>query len=244
MKKNLTILFVLFILAGIILLAGFVFPILIKAFLYEPYVKSIVLFVIFAIVVFRGRFTWNNYIMIPIAVVTIIGTFMDSAGNPFFNKPLEWLVSSVGQMQINTSVYNYAPGEYSITDQLRIIKSDGKIMELHTVFLYLYRFFQYLIFYSAVSVLFQPVVKLLSGRQVTLPVKKEELSFEMTEKIEAEKRRRAQALEQRHILPEEVRASVLTLKRNQELIKAIKLVRNHTDLSLGEAKELVEGMEE
>ena len=135
LKKNLTILFVLFILAGIILLAGFVFPILIKAFLYEPYVKSIVLFVIFAIVVFRGRFTWNNYIMIPIAVVTIIGTFMDSAGNPFFNKPLEWLVSSVGQMQINTSVYNYAPGEYSITDQLRIIKSDGKIMELHTVFL-------------------------------------------------------------------------------------------------------------
>lgn len=245
MKKNLTILLVLFLFAGIILFTGFVFPILIRAYLYQPYVKSILLFVIFTIVVIRGRFTWNNYVMIPIAIFTILGTFMDSAGNPIYNKPLEWLFSSIGQLQIDTNVYNYAPGEYSITDHLSVLKSDGQVVQVHTVFLYLYRFFQYLFFYSAVSTLFGTLIKLLPDHKVIPPLKKEEeVSVEIKQKIEEEIKRREEVTKRRITLSNEVMQSVLELKRENQIIKAIKLVRDHTDLSLSEAKALVESLED
>jgi ribosomal protein L7/L12 len=244
MKKNLTIVLILFLFIGLILLTGFIFPILINAFFYQPYLKSIVIFVVFAIVVFQKRLTWDNYIMIPVAVVTVIGTFMDTSGNVVFNKPLEWMFSSIGQLQIDTSVYNYAPGEYSITDHLRILKDDGQIMEIHTVFLYLYRFAQYLIFYVIAAILFGALVKLLPDKKVIHLVKdREEMTLEMRQKIEAEKRKRENEREQRLILSEEVRTSVKVLISSNDIIKAIKLVREHTDLSLGDAKKLVEELE-
>ncbi|MNI73900.1 hypothetical protein D3C73_1299440 [compost metagenome] len=68
----------------------------------------------------------------------------------------------------------------------------------------------------------------------------EPLTEEQEQKAAAEMKRRGEAGIVRQTPPEDIQASVRQLKKDGKLIPAIKLVRQHTDLSLGEAKQYVE----
>ena len=58
-----------------------------------------------------------------------------------------------------------------------------------------------------------------------------------------EKQRREEEKEKRLILPVEFKEKVLELKKSGDIIKAIKLIRDNTDLSIAEAKKLIEELE-
>lgn len=244
MKKNLAILLIFGLLViGLIVLFGFIFPIVINLFLFNHYFKSIMLLLIFVLVVLKSKLTWEKNVVILVGIFVILGTLMDAAGNPIYNKPLEWILSPFGQVQIDTNVLNYAPGEYSITSKISLIKDSGQVIKLNTVYIYIYRLIQYLVLYSVLATILGAVVKIMDKRQPKFYVKEEAISSELELKMDMEKQRREEEKAKRLILPEEVKESVLELKKAQEIIKAIKLIREHTDLSISEAKKLIEELE-
>lgn len=244
MKKNLAILlFFGLIVIGLIVLFGFIFPIVINLFLFNHYFKSIMLLLIFVLIVLKSKLTWERNVVILVGIFVIFGTFMDAAGNPIYNKPLEWILSPFGQVQIDTNVLNYAPGEYSITNKMSLIKDSGQVIKLNTVFIYIYRLVQYLVLYSLLATILGTMVKIMDKRQPKFYVKEEAISSELELKMDMEKQRREEEKAKRLILPVEYKEKVLELKKSGDIIKAIKLVRDNTDLSLAEAKKLVEEME-
>jgi len=85
---------------------------------------------------------------------------MDTWGNPWFNKPLEWIYSSRGKLVFNHNVNHYVPGEWSVSDTLSLVNSDGVTEKVPTIILYGYRFFQYMILYLVIGFLFRTVALL------------------------------------------------------------------------------------
>lgn len=246
MKKNAKILIVFFLFAAVIVfLFGWVLPVIFQTFLHNAWVRGGTLLVIFAGVVLAKRFTWKSGLVYIIGIFAVLGMFIDTAGNPLTNKPLEWIVSPFGELQIVQNVNNYAPGQYTINDEMTIIRSGGEEVRLSVAILYLYRFLQIVLLYSAVGSLLGWLAKLLPQRAVPLPSSQqayEAVPADLEQRIEAEQQRRQGALDNRYSLPGEVQASVWEMKQKGQLIQAIKLVRQHTDLTLGEAKAFVEQM--
>lgn len=70
----------------------------------------------------------------------------------------------------------------------------------------------------------------------------ETLTPDMEQRVAAELKRREAASTSLKAVPEEVQEHVRQLKKEGQLISAIKLVRQHTDMPLGEAKRYVEEM--
>ncbi|WP_379163138.1 hypothetical protein [Paenibacillus sp. sgz5001063] len=245
MKKNATILIVVFLFAAaMVLLFGWVLPAVLQFYLYNYYIRGITLLVIFSGVVLWRRFSWSHYIVYVIAVFALLGMMMDTAGNAIYNKPLEWIVSPVGELQVMQDVNNYAPGEYAISDNLTVLKQDGETITLNTAWLYLYRCVQYLVVYSILGTLLGAVARKMPERGHTLiQTVDETLPPELEQKVAAEMKRREEEGNARRILPEDIQASVWQLKKEGKLIRAIQLVRMHTDLPLGEAKEYVEKLQ-
>lgn len=243
MKKNVKILFFVFLFAAaMVMLFGWVMPVVFQAFLHNVYIRGIGLLVIFSIVVLAKRLTWNNYIVYVIAVFTLFSMMIDTSGNPIYNKPLEWIVSPIGELQVMRDINNYAPGEYAISDNIAILKPNGEVVGLSTVWLYLYRFVQYLVLYSIAGTLLGVIVRVLPKREIPVirTVVEERLTPEQEQKAAAEMKRRGEAGNSRQFPPEDIQASVLQLKKDGKLIPAIKLVRQYSDMSLGEAKQYVE----
>jgi|GEM_PF-2347931 len=245
MKKNLRILLMFTLAAAILFLLIFAFPIVMKAVFFTPYVKSAVILLIFIIIVLKNKMSWKNNVVFVVGIFSLVGMLMDTAGNPIYNKPLAVIVSSIGELSIETNTYNYAPGEYSITDYIRIIKGEGEVMNLHIILLYLYRFIQYIILYSIVATLLGIFVKRMPDNKLTLlPAAEDELTPELKQKVQAEQRRREEEKIKRQTLPEEVKETVYQLKKSENSIKAIKVIREYTDLSLEEAKKLLDELKE
>ncbi|UQZ34849.1 hypothetical protein C2I18_15715 [Paenibacillus sp. PK3_47] len=242
MKKNVKILFFVFLFAAVmVMLFGWVMPVVFQAFLHNVYIRGMGLLVIFSIVVLAKRLTWNNYMVYVIAVFTLFSMMIDTSGNPIYNKPLEWIVSPIGELQVMRDINNYAPGEYAISDNIAIVKPNGEVTGLSTVWLYLYRFVQYLALYCMVGTVLGAVIRLLPQREIPpMRMVEESLTPEQEQKAAAEIERRAAAGNARQTPPEEVLNTVRQMKKDGKLIPAIKLVRQHSDMSLGEAKHYVE----
>ncbi|WP_019910554.1 hypothetical protein [Paenibacillus sp. HW567] len=242
--KNVKILLLFFGFAAVmVLLFGWGLPVVFQLFLHNDYLRSLSLLVVFSIVVLVKRLNWSTYLVFAVAIFSFLGMMIDTAGNPVTNKPLEWMVSSIGQLQLEQDVNNYAPGQYVISDNLSILKPDGERVTLSTVWLYVYRCAQYLVLYSMVGTLLAGI----RGRvpePYPKPVQEAEEppTEEMKQRIAEELKRREAASATLRVLPEEVREHVRQLKKDGQLIPAIKLVRQHTDLPLGEAKRYVEEM--
>lgn len=242
--KNVKILLAVFGFAAVmVVLFGWGGPIVLKLFLHNDYARSVILLVVFSLVVFGKRWHWSNGLVYIIALFSFFGMFIDSAGNPLYNKPLEWIVSPFGQLQVDRYVTNYAPGQFSITDNVTILKPDGEVTRFSTIWLYLYRLAQYMVFYSIIGTLLSAI---RGKRPESLPLTPtsaaETLTPEMEQRVAAELKRREAAGTALKVVPEEVQAQVRQLKQEGQLIPAIKLVRGHTDMSLGEAKRYVEGL--
>ncbi|WNS41486.1 hypothetical protein [Paenibacillus sp. MMS20-IR301] len=242
MKKNALILFYVTLFAVVmVLLFGWGLPVVLQFYLHNMYIKAITLLLIFSLVVLSKRFTWSNNIVYIIAVFTFFSMMIDTSGNPITNKPLEWIVSPAGELQVEQNIDNYAPGEIAITDHMAILKPGGELVALSTVWLYLYRFVQYLVLYSVAGTLLGLVIRMMPQRGVPLIRTAEEpLTAEQERLVSAEMKRRVEAESALQIPPEDIQASALQLKKDGKLIPAIKLVRQHSDMSLGEAKQYVE----
>lgn len=242
--KNVKILLGVFVFAAVmVVLFGWGGPIVLKLFLHNDYARSVILLVVFSLIVFGKRMNWSNGLVIVIALFSFFGMFIDSSGNPIYNKPLEWIISPFGQLQVDRHVTNYAPGQFSITENVTILKPDGEVTRLSTVWLYLYRLAQYMVFYSIIGTLLSAI----RGKQperwpVPAAVVDETLTPAMEQRVAAELKRREAAGTALKVVPEEVLAQVRRLKQEGQLIPAIKLVRQHTDMPLGEAKQYVEGL--
>lgn len=243
MKKNAKILFFVFLFAVVnIVLFGWVLPVVFQYYLHNTYIRGITLLLIFSIVALAKRFTWKNNIVYVIAVFTLFSMMIDTAGNPVFNKPLEWLVSPVGELQVMRDINNYAPGEYAIRDNITILKQNGEVLELSTIWLYLYRFVQYMVLYSIVGTLLGAIAgrRPQEGMALIQTAGDQPLTAEQEQRAAAEMKRRAEAGSAPHLPPDEILDTVRQMKKDGKLIQAIKLVRQHSSLSLGEAKQYVE----
>ncbi|BCJ94240.1 hypothetical protein acsn021_18090 [Anaerocolumna cellulosilytica] len=244
MKKNLRVLFMFTVGAIILFLLIFAFPIVMTAIFFTPYVKSALILLIFISIVLKNKLSWKNSVVFVVGIFSLVGMLMDTAGNPIYNKPLAVIVSSVGELNIESKTYNYAPGEYSITDYISIIKSEGEVVNLHIILLYLYRFVQYIILYSIVATLLGLLVRRMPDNKIPLVPVVEEVTPELNQRIQEEKRRREEEKKNRLTLSVEVKDTVIQLKKTENSIKAIKVIREHTDVSLAEAKKLLDELED
>jgi hypothetical protein len=245
MKKNLTILSSIFLFIAMILVV-FVWggPIIIEAYLYNSYMKSVTLILIFTIVVYRKRLTWDNYMVYVIAGFAVVGMLIDTSGNPIINKPLALLVSHWGKLQVTREVNNYAPGEFAISDSISILKQSGEVVKLSVIWLYLYRLFQYLVTYAVLGSFLGIFIKRKPQRSfVYNQTESEELSEDVKKKIAEELRRRQEMSENKYVLAEGMVAEVRELKQRGKIIEAIKLVRDYTGMPLGEAKKFVDELD-
>lgn len=242
--KNVKILLLFFGFAAVmVLLFGWGLPVVFQLFLHNDYIRSLTLLVVFSMVVLVKRLNWSNYLVFAVAIFSFLGMMIDTAGNPVTNKPLEWIVSPIGQLQLDQDINNYAPGQYVISDNLSILKPGGEMVTLSTVWLYLYRCAQYLVLYSIVGTLLA-VIRGSKPERWPVPAATvdETLTPDMEQRVAAELKRREAASTTLRVLPEEVQEHVRQLKKDGKLILAIKLVRQHTDMPLGEAKRYVEEM--
>ncbi|MEK3796002.1 hypothetical protein MKX42_30135 [Paenibacillus sp. FSL R7-0204] len=244
MMKNVKILLFFFGFAAVmVLLFGWGLPVVFQFFLHNDYIRSLTLLVVFSIIVLVKRLNWSAYLVFAVALFSFLGMMIDTAGNPVTNKPLEWIVSPIGQLQLNQDVNNYAPGQYVISDNLAVLKPGGKVVTLSTIWLYLYRLAQYMVLYSLVGTLLAAVRGSKPERWPEPAAAVDEtLTPEMEQRVAAELKRREAASTTLKVVPEEVQEHVRQLKKDGQLILAIKLVRQHTDMSLGEAKRYVEEM--
>ncbi|WP_110954723.1 ribosomal L7/L12 family protein [Anaerosinus massiliensis] len=246
MKKNAIILLCFFLwVAATILIFGWVIPVIIQFYLHNDEARGITLLFIFIGVVLLKRFTWQNYLVYVIAVFSLIGMIGDTTGNFVYNKPLEWLLSSFGELQIVQNIYNYVPGEYVISNDLILLGSDGSKERLSEIWLYLYRFIQYLITYSILGSLLSFIIDRLPAKRMVIfqKVENDVMTEELAHKVAEELKRREDEKNSKLIISEDIKAELLKLKKNGDLILAIKVVRKYTDLSLGEAKKFVEDLE-
>lgn len=243
--KNVKILLFFFGFAAVmVLLFGWGLPVVFQLFLHNDYIRSLTLLVVFSMVVLVKRLNWSTYLVFAVALFSFLGMMIDTAGNPVTNKPLEWIVSSMGQLQLDQDVNNYAPGQYVISDNLSILKPGGKVVTLSTVWLYLYRCAQYLVLYSLVGTLIAAVLRGSKPERwpVSAATVDEALTPEMEQRVAAELKRREAASTTLRVLPEEIKEEIRRFKKDGQHILAIKLVRKHTDMSVGEAKRVVEEM--
>lgn len=242
--KNVKILLGVFVFAAVmVVLFGWGGPIVLKLFLHNDYARSVILLVVFSLIVFGKRMNWSNGLVIVIALFSFFGMFIDSSGNPIYNKPLEWIISPFGQLQVDRHVTNYAPGQFSITENVTLLKPDGEVTRLSSIWLYLYRLAQYMVLYSIIGTLLSAIRgKRPEPWPVSAVTVDETLTPEMEQRVAAELKRREAAGTALKVVPEDVQAQVRQLKQEGQLIPAIKLVRGHTDMSLGEAKQYVEGL--
>lgn len=196
MKKNAKVLlYVSLFTAVMVMLFGWVLPAVLQFYLHNMYIKGLTLLFIFSVVVLSKRFTWKNNMVYVIAGFTLLSMLLDTSGNPVTNKPLEWVVSPIGELQVMQDVSNYAPGEYAITDNLTILKQNGEVLELSTVWLYLYRFVQYLVLYSVVGTLLGIIIGMRPQREIPFIQTTAEtpLTAEQELRAAAEMKRRAEA---------------------------------------------------
>jgi hypothetical protein len=245
MRKNAKVLLVVFLAAVImVLLFGWVLPAALQTLMFNHFIRGLVLALVFIVLVLKKRFNWSNHLVYVIAVFALIGMVWDTAGNPVYNKPLQWIASPFGELQVTQEVDNYAPGQYVISGDMMLVKEGGETVKLSPVLLHLYRLAQYMLTFSIIGSLLGPFTKRLPDQWSRQPDPADEaLPAELEHKVAVELKRREEEGNKRRQLPEDIQASVWELKQKGELIRAIKIVRQHTDLSLGEAKKMVEDME-
>ena len=244
MKKNFTILLSVFLFVAFILVV-FIWggPILINAYLYNSYIRSCTLILIFALTIYFKRIKWENNMVILIAIFAVISMLIDTSGNLILNKPLELMVSHWGQLVIDRSVNNYAPGEFAISDSISILKHSGEMVKLSVIWLYLYRLLQYLVTYVVLGSFIGLFIKKAPEIDfIHSQTGSEALTDEMKKKIADELRRRQEMSDHKDDLTEDLIAKVRELKDRGKVIEAIKLVRDYTGMPLGEAKKFVDDL--
>lgn len=181
---------------------------------------SIVLLVIFSIVLYKVRSTKDPTATTVIAFfAAFMGMAMDTWGNFIYNKPLEWIYSSQGQLVIGKDISNYAPGHYASSYSINLITKGGEIEPVSSFILYGYRFIQYLILFLIIGYAMRWLLK-----------DKNVVPYKVTE-VRSE------------ILTVTQKKEVIQLLKENNKVKAVKVVMDNSKVSMKTAKDYVDWLE-
>ncbi|MEY8353280.1 hypothetical protein AALB39_07935 [Lachnospiraceae bacterium 54-53] len=180
--------------------------------------------------------------MLMVCITAFAGCIFDAGGNPLYNKPIQWLYRNSGLLEVVNTTSSFG-SEYYISFLFRIVGPEGNVVKTLNEFpILVFRFFEYLVIYSLLLTVLVPLISRF--RKETVYQKEsgpgERIWEGYEEKMAREMEKRdQQAFDSRQLDPgaeKEIRAAM----ERGETVYAIKLVRKHTSLSIGEAKELVE----
>jgi hypothetical protein len=182
-------------------------------------VASLLFLLVFVVVIFRTRDKSATLLTVTAFLFSFFGMLMDTWGNAIYNKPLEWLFRSQGQLLITQEINQYAPGHYTSSNELVLLLANGQQEQLSIFILYAYRFFQYLLLYLVIGYLL---------RKIPVKVK----TTKNKEEIKSD------------VLTEAEKMEVQRLIKSGDKIKAIKLVKDKSGLSIDTCKRYVEWLEQ
>lgn len=212
--------------------------------IYTPGTASILIFIVFMIIIFinKSRAGWSYHGMLIVCITALAGCLFDAGGNPVYNKPLQWLYRNIGQLEVVNTTSNYG-SEYYISFLFRIVDKDGTIVRnINSFAIFIFRFIEYTAIYSLLLTVFVPVITWL--RKDTAPGESTDVQERVwdgyEEKAAREMEKRKQSLLDSQQIDSRIEEEIRDAMQKGQTIYAIKLVRMHTSLSIGEAKELVE----
>lgn len=149
MKKNIKI--ILYSIVSLIVAMG-IFSLVIYIIQYSqtnPWLVSLITSLVFVLVVLGTNFSWKRYGVYLVCLGAFIGVSLDLTGNPLYNQPLEWLFNNANQhFEILQHTFQYGSTIETSYDFV-LINNNGEVIETVNFFwIFLFRFFQYLIINS------------------------------------------------------------------------------------------------
>lgn len=241
-KDNLKILGIFIVFIGVLVLGFLGVSTLLVSAIYTPWIASIIVLAAFLIVIWcmKERASWKQYGMIIICITAVVGCFFNTQGNPIFNLPIQWVYKDIGQLVILNKTTQIG-SEYIIDYAFQIVDGNGAVIQTISFWAVLaFRFFEYVAIYSLLLTILSPVIIKIrkTAPEVMIATETEWEDWEGKQKQELQRRHRAE-IDSRQI-NRDIEERIRTLMREGQTIAAIKLVRQHTSFSLGEAKELVD----
>ncbi len=212
--------------------------------IYNPGTASLIIFIVFLIVLFfhNSRAGWSYHGMLIICITAFAGCIFDGGGNLFYNKPIQWLFQNMGQLEVINTTSRYG-SEYYVSYLFQIVSPEGSVIKIiNNTSILVFRFFEYLAIYSILLTVLMPLMSKIRKKPVYQkengPQEQIWEGYEEKTALEIEKRK-LQASDSRKLNPE-VEKEIRSAMERGETVYAIKLVKIHTSLGIGEAKELVE----
>lgn len=246
MKDNLKILlaFVLILAIGALIFVS-VATLFISA-IYKPWISSIVILIAFIIVIWsmKERASWRQYGMIIVCLTAFVGCFFDTQGNLIYNLPIEWVYSGLGQLDVLNKTEQVG-SEYIINYAFQIVDNEGNVVKsISQLAVIIFRFFEYLAIYSLFLAMFVPLVD-KTRRRVPEKINAAEEKWDngdWGELREQELYRREQIEIESRQINNDTEEMIRALMGEGKKIQSIKVVRQHTSLSLQDAKKKVENI--
>ncbi|WP_099202957.1 hypothetical protein [Miniphocaeibacter massiliensis] len=233
--------------------------IFIRLFVSNPWLKSLVILLVFVYVILReiknssyknvnlpkeDRIKKLNDTILSIVILfTIIGTLIDISGNFIYNKPLEFILSPFGTLEGTTSMYNIGATYYFNSDFYLILK-DGAEVSISKIFIIMYRFIQYLIMLNFIAYIVKKIKSKYLNKVLITQRHEEKLSEELKEKVQQEMNNRKNAEIHKKDVDVELIKVLLKMREENKLVEAIKLLRKDTnyEYSVEEAKEYIKNL--
>lgn len=243
-KDNLKILLAfIFILAiGALLFLG-IATLFISA-IYKPWISSSMILISFLMVIWNmeARASWKQYGVIIVCVTAFAGCVFNMQGNFIYNLPIEWVYNGIGQLDILNETEKIG-SEYIINYAFRIVDGDGTVVKsISKLAIIAFRFFEYIAIYSLLLAIFVPVINKIKKHTPEKIFATEQKWDNWEELQKQELHKREQIENESRQINNDIDKTIRTLMSEGKTIQAIKIVRQHTSLSLKEAKELVENI--
>lgn len=188
---------------------------------------------------------FNMFVRLFIYAIFVIA--FDSAGNAFFNKPLEWITQPFGTLSdpiTNTVTFG---GAISWNVTFQILQDNGNVITIPNILILLYRAIQYAVWFVIVGYINEKTLIKLAVKIKTHRYKhySDTIDADMEEKIKAEMHKREGAKQKKEV-SEELYKCIKELKEKGDTIRAIKVLRDGTEgtWTLQEAKEFVDTVQE
>ncbi|MGX7197741.1 hypothetical protein [Enterococcus olivae] len=136
-----------------------------------PGLRSLIVSALFVLVVLRIKVDWKHSGIWMLGLFAFLAMFLDVAGNELFNKPLEWFFNDgQHQFQIIRDMYTYGSA-MNFNYQFALVNNQSSVIDtVSLVWIFLFRFIQYLLIGAGLLTLTGGVRKI--WRQYRLKVEK------------------------------------------------------------------------
>lgn len=124
-----------------------------QAVIFVDGAASIALLAIFSAIFWFTRLDWRRpeLTAVTISVMSFVGMFMDSRGNPLYNQPLAWLFGSRGSHVGIREIVSHGGGSTGVNYEFQIVNAYGAVERLVSGWIVIpFRFVEYLAVLSLV----------------------------------------------------------------------------------------------